>query len=53
MVLNCYSERLFLHIYSELLLFFTFILVKYCILYIVKCKMLRYIVKKYREYRDF
>ena len=37
---------------SELLLFFTFIFVKYCVFYSVKCKMLRYIVKNIVKYHD-
>ena len=56
-ILQCFTNKLLQRttvsaIYSELLLFFTFIFVKYCVFYSVKCKMLRYIVKNIVKYRD-
>ena len=49
-ILQCFTVKLLQRttvsaIYSELLLFFTFIFVKCCVFYSVKCKMLRYIVR--------
>ena len=57
-ILQCFTVKLQQRttvsvIYSELLLFFTFIFVKYCVFCSVKCKMLRYIVKNTAKYRDF
>ena len=57
-ILQCFTVKLLQRttvfaIYSELLLFFTFIFVKYCVFYSVKCKMLQHIVKNIVKYRDF
>ena len=53
LLLYCYSERLFPQFTVNCCYFFTFIFVKYCVFYSVKCKMLRYIVKNIMKYRDF
>ena len=53
LLLNCYSERLFSQFTMNCCYFFTFIFVKYCVFYSVKCKMLRYIVKNIMKYCDF
>ena len=53
LLLDHYSERLFPQFALNYCYFFTFILVKYCVFYSVKFKMLRYIVKNIVKYRDF
>ena len=53
LLLICYSERLFPQFTVNWCYFFTFIFVKYCVFYSVKCKMLRHIVKNIVKYRDF